>query len=156
MEIEAVVTGIEGTDAVVELDRRTGGCGRCHESGGCGGGGSLLGSFFGPRSKTFRVGNPIGAQIGERVLLRLGDREFLYTALAVYLLPAALLVTGAFAGMAVADVPGDIPALAGGLVGFAGGAVAVTFYQARARRLGRCLPVLIRRPLCSDSPCFQD
>jgi sigma-E factor negative regulatory protein RseC len=156
MEIGAVVTGIEGADAVVELDRRTGGCGRCHESGGCGGGGGLFGSSLGIRRKTFRVRNPIGAHIGERVVLRLGDRELLDTALAVYFLPVALLVAGAFAGMAIAEVPGDTPALTGGLIGLVGGAVAVTFYQARARRLGRYLPVLIRRSPGSDSPCFLD
>lgn len=153
MEVEAVVTGIQGSDAIVELGRHSGGCGRCHEPGGCGGGGgSLIGQFFGPRKAAFRVPNSIGAQVGERVLLRLGDKELLLTALTVYLLPVVLLVAGAFGGVVMVELPGDFSAFAGGLVGFAGGVLAVIFYQSRVRERGSYLPVLTRRSPCSDPP----
>ncbi|MGB0128232.1 MAG: SoxR reducing system RseC family protein [Rhodocyclaceae bacterium] len=156
METEAVVTRIEGTDVMVELANRSAGCGRCHEPGGCGGGSNLFGQLFGTRTSVFRVRNSIGAQVGERVLVRLGEREILRTALAAYFLPIVLLVAGAFGGMVLAETPNDSAAFTGGIVGFAAGVLAVTIYQSRARKSGSLQPVLTRRSPCCDPAHSQD
>jgi sigma-E factor negative regulatory protein RseC len=156
MEAEAVVTRIEGTDAMVEVGHRSTGCGRCHEPGGCGGGSNLFGQLFGTRTSIFRVRNSIGAQVGERVLVGVGDREILRTALVTYFLPIVLLVAGAFGGMALAETPNDSAAFTGGLFGFAAGVLAVTIYQWRARKSGSLQPILMRRSPCRNSTYSQD
>ena len=146
MDSAAVVTRLEGTDAVVELLRAAGGCGRCHEAGGCGGGSSVIGQMFRPSCRTFRLPNSIGAQPGDQVLVRMGEGQVLRVALAVYLLPVVLLVAGAFAALALSAHPGDGEALIGGGTGLASGIALLAAFQARERRLGRLQPILARPP----------
>lgn len=154
MEAEAIVREVAGLDAVVEMSNRTGGCGRCHEPGGCGGGSGLFGQFFGSRRRVFRVANSIDAQVGDRVLVLLSEGEVFRTALAVYFLPVLLLVVGAFAGMAINTSPGDGAAFLGGFVGFAVGVAGAFWFQTRARDLGQLKPVLARRSSCSGREGF--
>jgi sigma-E factor negative regulatory protein RseC len=145
METEAIVTRLDGPYAMVELTRPGGGCGRCQEPGGCGG--SVLGQVFGPGCRAFRLANTINARPGEKVLVRLGEGNMLRVALMVYLVPIVLLVAGAFAGMALADAPGDQAALIGAGFGLFFGIVLIALFQARSRRGGRLQPVLTRGPV---------
>jgi len=149
MESAAVVTRLEGPDAVVEVLRAGAGCGRCHEAGGCGGS-SVIGQMFRPSCRIFRLPNSIGARPGDHVLVRMGEGQVLRVALAVYLLPVVLLVAGAFAAMALSANPGDGVALVGGGSGLASGIALVMVFQARERRRGRLQPILAR-PSQSDS-----
>lgn len=145
MEAQAIVRHVDGSDAVIELAGRSGGCGRCHEPGGCGGG-SVIGQVFGPRCTIFRVPNTIDAKPGDRVVVRLVDGDMLRAALMVYLLPVALLVAGAFLGLALAENAGDGATFLGGALGFLLALVAVVRFQARERGRGRLQPVLRRGP----------
>jgi sigma-E factor negative regulatory protein RseC len=151
MESEATVIRLEGADALVELLQASGGCGRCHEAGGCGGGASAIGQMLGPRCRIFRVRNSIQALPGDRVVVRMGEKEILRVALAVYLLPVILLVAGAYAAMALSASPGDAGAMIGAIAGLAAGIASVMVFQARERRLGRLQPVLAR----SSSSAFR-
>jgi sigma-E factor negative regulatory protein RseC len=146
MESEARVVSVDGTDALVELVHPNGGCGRCHEAGGCGAGASVLGQMLGPRCATYRVSNSIQALPGERVLVRMGGQEILRVALAVYLLPVVLVVAGAYLAMAVSVAPGDGVGIIGAVTGFVVGIGAVIAFQARENRLNRLRPVLVRIP----------
>jgi len=143
MEAQAIVRQVDGPDAVIELAGRGGGCGHCHEPGGCGGS-SIIGQVFGPRCSVFRVPNTIDAKPGEQVLVRLGDRDMLRTALMVYFLPIVMLIAGAFLGLTLAEAAGDRAAILGGALGFLAALVAVVRFQARERRRGRLQPVLTR------------
>jgi sigma-E factor negative regulatory protein RseC len=143
MEAQAIVRQVEGSDAVIELASRSGGCGRCHEPGGCGGS-SVVGQVFGPRCSVFRVPNTIDAKPGEQVLVRLGDRDMLRAALMVYFLPIVMLVAGAFLGLTLAENAGDRATFLGGALGFVAALVAVVRFQARERTRGRLQPVLTR------------
>jgi len=143
MEAQAIVRQVEGSDAVIELAGRAGGCGRCHEPGGCGGS-SVIGQVFGPRCSVFRVPNTIDARPGEQVVVELGERDMLRAALMVYFLPILMLVAGAFLGLTLAEAAGDRAAFLGGALGFLAALVAVVRFQARERRRGRLQPVLTR------------
>lgn len=144
MLADARVTRLDGDYAIVELTGRSGGgCGRCHEPGGCGGS-AVIGQLFGPRRTSFRVPNVIGATPGEPVFVELGDGALLKVALMVYLLPVLLLVAGAFLGMALVPVSGDLAAAAGGAIGLALAVAAVVRFQ--SRRWQTLEPVLARSP----------
>lgn len=143
MEAQAIVRRVDGSEAVIEIARHGEGCGRCHAPGGCGGS-SVLGQVFGPRCTVFRIPNTIDAKPGEEVLIRLGEGHMLRAALLVYFLPVALLVAGAFFGLALDESMGDGAAFLGGGIGFLLALVFVVRFQARERRLGRLQPVLTR------------
>ncbi len=143
MEREAVVTRVEGALAVIEVGAAGEGCGRCSEPGGCRG--SVLTQAFGASCRTFRVPNTIQASAGDRVVVRLGERDMLRVALMVYLLPVAALVAGAFLGMTMAPDAGDRAALAGAACGLAAAVVALARFHRRERRKGALQPVLARR-----------
>ena len=154
MEREAVVTRIDGTQAVIEVGAPGGGgCGRCDEPGGCRG--SVLAQAFGPTCTSFRVPNTIQARVGDRVVVRLGERDMLRVALMVYLLPVAALVAGAFLGMTLTPGEGDGAALAGGALGLGAAVAAIAWFQRRERRRGALLPVLARRAQ-SNNPDDMD
>ena len=62
-EAQGTIVDLDGDYALVRLDE--GGCGRCHEAGGCGG--QRLEKMFCQTPPIYRVRNPGGARIGERV-----------------------------------------------------------------------------------------
>lgn len=76
----------------VETTRRSA-CGGCAGAGGCPS--SLLGRLFAPRTHRFVVDDPIGAAIGDRVLIGIPDALLVRASLAAYLLPLVTLVTAA-------------------------------------------------------------
>ncbi len=131
MQAEARVLRVDGDHAVVELTGRSG-CGRCHETGGCGGS-TVIGQMFGPRPKAFRIPNGIGAKPGDAVSVELGEGSLLRVALMAYLLPVLLLVLGAFTSMALFPAAADLAAAVGGAIGFGLAVLAVARFQARRR-----------------------
>lgn len=94
--IRAVVRTLDGGLAVVEVEH--GGCGRCHEEGGCGG--QQLTQMFCSGSKTYRVDNRIGAQVGDRVNISIAAGSVRRAANLAYGVPLFALVTGAILGTA--------------------------------------------------------
>ncbi|MDO6388261.1 MULTISPECIES: SoxR reducing system RseC family protein [unclassified Uliginosibacterium] len=109
VQAEGVVVRCEERDAVVQVQRSSG-CGRCHEPGGCGGAEAA-------RCSEYRVGNPLGAQPGQRVLIEVPEGSALRAAGLGYGLPLAGVLGGAFVGMLL--LGGDVGSALGGLVGLA-------------------------------------
>ncbi len=109
-EIRAVVRSFDGDFALVEVEQ--GGCGRCHEPGGCGG--QQLTKAFCGSPKRYRVKNLPGIQIGEQVTIGIPQGAVRFSANLVYVLPVVAIFIGALLGMRYAGDPG---AMAGGLIG---------------------------------------
>lgn len=91
--IPATVRDVEGDQALVETEPG-GGCGHCHEPGGCRSG--LIGGMFASGPRLFRVPNTIQAVRGERVSMCIPDGSVLKGAVTGYLIPVFALVMGAF------------------------------------------------------------
>lgn len=147
IEQEAIVAGIEGEHVYVELGAG-GGCGRCHETGGCQSG--ILGQLFSSKPRQFRIPNRIGAMPGDRVLLRVAEGTPLRAALLTYLLPALFLLIGAAAGTVLGH-DSDAWAALGALIGLTIGVLAgLTFHRSRMAAMAE--PVLVRH---NQTVCFS-
>lgn len=132
MEARARVVRIDGRDAVVELVERGGGCGRCHEAGGCGGG---LAGLVGGKQRRFRLRNDVGAVAGDSVRLMVDDDAGLRAVMVVYLLPVALLVGfAALANHLAGSAAGDMTSLVGAGIGLGVAALLARAYQRRNER----------------------
>ena len=81
--VRAIVREINQADALVEVEQ--GGCGRCHEPGGCGG--QQLTQMFCSTPKTYRVANEIGAGVGDRVTIAIAADSVRRTANLAYVQP---------------------------------------------------------------------
>lgn len=139
MDQEAVVARIDGDCAYVELGG-SGGCGRCHEAGGCQGG--ILAQLFRDKPRQYRIYNNIGAAPGDVVVVRVANGEPLRAAFLTYLLPVLLLLLGAAAGTVLGN-RSDATAALGALVGFAIAVLAGLIF--RRTRIGQVAePVLVR------------
>lgn len=141
MEQEAVVARVAGKHAYLEVGG--GGCGHCHETGGCQSG--ILGRLFRSEPRQFRMLNSIGAAPGDHVLVRVAEGATLRAVLLIYVLPLLSLLLGAIAGNAVGEAGnGDLATALGALCGFAFGVLsALTLRNTGIGRIEE--PVLVRR-----------
>ena len=124
-ETTGTVTSIDGAYAIVET-RRENGCGRCHETGGCGG--ANISRMMCSAPTQWRVLNPRGARVGEEVRIAVADGAVGAGALIVYVMPLGLLLAGAVLGTALFSEEG---AIAGSLAGLLGGWVVMRNQQKR-------------------------
>ena len=108
-----VVRSLHGNQAEVMVD--AGGCGRCHETGGCGG--QNLGRMFAGGPRTFRVDNSFGAAVGERVTIAIAAGSVRRAANLAYGMPLLAAIVGALLGNALF---GDAGGIGGGALAFAG------------------------------------
>ncbi len=137
--IRAVVRAVDGSLAEVEVE--SGGCGRCHEEGGCGG--QQLTQMFCSGPKTYKVDNALGASIGDRVTVAIAAGSVRRTANLAYGVPLTAVIIGAALGSSMA---GD----SGAMLGAALGLVLSLFYvrfrslDASGNVAGR--PYIISRP----------
>jgi sigma-E factor negative regulatory protein RseC len=122
--IRATVRQAENGWANVEVTQ--GGCGRCHEKGGCGG--QHLTQMFCSGPRHYQVKNDLGAQAGEEVLVAVTAGTVRRSANLVYGLPLAGLFAGAILGAQLAQ---DAGAMLGGLVGLV---LAFAFLAKKSRR----------------------
>jgi sigma-E factor negative regulatory protein RseC len=148
MEQEAIVTRVDGQEAIVELGTGAGqGCGRCQEAGGCQSG--LLNQVFRLTPRQYRLANSIEAVSGERVILQVAEGAALHAALIAYLMPAGMLIAGALIGASLTD-GADFSTALGAVLGLAS-AIFVS-YVAKTLRMGSTpSPVILRR---SNGNCF--
>lgn len=109
-EIRAIVRALDGNFALVEVEQ--GGCGRCHEKGGCGG--QHLTQALCTSPKTYRVTNPVGAAVGDAVQVGIPSGAIRFSANLAYGLPILGVFAGALIGM---EMAGDIAAIGGAGVG---------------------------------------
>lgn len=108
--IRAMVRALDGSEAVVEVE--AGGCGRCHEKGGCGG--QQLTQMFCSGAKTYRVVNSVGAQVGDRVTVAIAAGSVRRTANLAYGVPLTTTIIGAALGT---PLGGDVGAMLGAGIG---------------------------------------
>ncbi|OQA33944.1 MAG: SoxR reducing system protein RseC [Betaproteobacteria bacterium ADurb.Bin341] len=109
-QVRALVRALDDGTALVEV--QGGGCGRCHESGGCGG--HHLTQVFCGAPRTYCASNPFGAQVGDEVMVGIPARAVFVGATLAYTLPVLALLLGALTGMAFG---GDMGAMLGGGLG---------------------------------------
>ena len=109
-EIRAVVRSLDGEFAIVEVEQ--GGCGRCHEKGGCGG--QHLTQMLCTAPKTYRVANPVEAAVGDSVQVGIPAGAVRYSANLAYGVPILGVFSGALLGM---QLHGDSGAILGGVLG---------------------------------------
>lgn len=121
-ETKGTVVGVEGNTVLVKL--HSGGCGRCHEPGGCGG--QSLTQMM-SSEKRYRVPNTIAAQVGDPVLILIDSTLVRRAAWQAYGLPLLLCISGALLGQWLA---GDLAALIGAGLGLFG-----AWLKLRAHRL---------------------
>src|SRR5574343_1281672 len=101
----------------------SGGCGRCHESGGCGG--VSIAQPVCSKPKTLLVPDRVGLSLNDRVLVEVPDAMLSRGATRAYLMPLLLLFAGSLLGGALFPVltpapwqiTADIGAIAGAGVG---------------------------------------
>jgi sigma-E factor negative regulatory protein RseC len=110
IETPARITRLDGDGAWV-VSAAPSSCGAC---AGKGCGSSVFARVLHPDEPEYRVDNPIGAQVGEAVVVGLPDGALLGAAVSGYLVPLLLLLVGAALGQHLA---GELGAVAGGLVG---------------------------------------
>lgn len=122
--VRGVVRALDGDEALVEVEQ--GGCGRCHEEGGCGG--QQLTQMFCSGPKSYRAENAVGAAVGDRVTVATLAGDIRKTANLAYGLPLLATILGAVFGMSVA---GDLGGIGGAIVGVLG---AFGFIRYRARQ----------------------
>jgi sigma-E factor negative regulatory protein RseC len=115
--IQAVIRALHGTEADVEVE--AGGCGRCHEKGGCGG--QQLTQMFCGGPKTYRVDNIVGANVGDRVTVAIAAGSVRRTANLAYGVPLVAAIVGALFGT---PLGGDL----GAILGAAAGVFLALFY----------------------------
>jgi len=90
MLVEGRVMRLQGEQAIVSV-KRVGGCGRCHEVGGCGGGEEAS-------CEEYALRNQAAADVGSLVEIDLPDGGALKAATVAYLLPLACMLFGVAAG----------------------------------------------------------
>jgi sigma-E factor negative regulatory protein RseC len=110
--VRAVVRELQEDIALVEIEQ--GGCGRCHEKGGCGG--QSLTQMMCGAPKRYRVANDIGAAVGDRVTVAIAGGSVRRGANLGYVLPLTASIAGALLGMRLGDDPGAMLGGASGLL----------------------------------------
>ncbi len=127
MEQAVMVVDVRRDEALVR-GRRASACDSCAGKSSC----TTLGSWT-ERVAEMRVANPIGANIGDEVIVEVPDGEFLRAALRLYGAPMLGFFVAAFCARALAIAMGstsvELWAAVGALVGMFG----VFFWLSRSR-----------------------
>jgi sigma-E factor negative regulatory protein RseC len=146
--IQAVVRLVDAGGALVEVAQ--GGCGRCHEKGGCGG--QNLTQMFCSGPRQYRVDNAMGAAVGDHVTVAVSPGSLKKSANLAYGLPVVALIAGALCGNAVA---GDLGAMLGGAVGLVAAFAVVVRKSVRATGNPERRPHIISRSTQKLEECNQ-
>lgn len=144
LETEGVVVKLGADGAYVETTRASS-CGTCSSQQSCGT--SSLSQLLGGNTKPFKVLNPIGAAVGEHVVIGLEESALLRSSLLSYALPLLLLMAGALLGnqIAPASVAKDLYSVGGSGLGLAVGFAALKWATTKAGGHKLFQPVILRR-----------
>lgn len=155
LEAEGVVVKLAADGAYVETARASS-CGSCSSQQSCGT--TSLSRLLGGRPLSFRVQNPIGAVVGERVVIGLEESALLRSTLLSYVLPLALLMAGALLGSQVAPAGAakDLYSVAGAGIGLVLGFAALKWVAERAGGHGQYQPVILRRVFSCNIVKFSE
>lgn len=111
IDVPGTIFAIDGDYAIVRVQES--GCGRCHETGGCGG--TNIATLFCHARRSFRVLNPGNSAIGDSVNIVIDEGAVRRSAALAYGLPMLLLFIGALGGSALAGETGAIVGSVSGL-----------------------------------------
>lgn len=144
IEAQARVVRVDGAVAYVEAQNASS-CGGCGSDKSCGV--SLLGQMFGGPPREFRALNPVGAQVGDSVVIGLQEHALLKSSLMVYLLPLMLLFMGAIAGLGFAPLAAlqEHYSIIGGGIGLVLGFAWVRLHALRLGAGTGFQPVILRK-----------
>lgn len=92
IEEYAIVTGLTGNQAVLEVERRTA-CSLCGQKRGCGN--ATWGKLLGHKSHAFNAENPINANVGDSVVVGIDEHAMLNTVFFLYIVPLLVMLIGA-------------------------------------------------------------
>ncbi|QGU31653.1 SoxR reducing system RseC family protein [Thermochromatium tepidum] len=138
IEEQGRVIALIGDQARITSERRSA-CGHCGANLVCGT--SLLDQFLAHRPVELLVRNPIGARIGDKVVVGFAEQELLRLAVAAYLAPILALIIGAMLGGTFHEVA----SLLGALVGLALAFWWLRVYSRKLARRPERQPVILRR-----------
>lgn len=110
--VRAVVRAVNGNQAVVEVEH--GGCGRCHEKGGCGG--QHLTQMLCSGPKVYRVDSFADVSVGDHVTVAVAADSVRRTANLAYGVPLVATLIGAAVGT---QIDGELSAILGAGAGLA-------------------------------------
>lgn len=96
--VRGTVRALEDGKALVEIEQ--GGCGRCHEEGGCGG--QQLTQMFCSGPRTYEAENKIGASVGDKVVVATPLGSVRKTANLAYGVPLLGMICGRPSGPGLA------------------------------------------------------
>lgn len=144
LETEGVVVKLVTDGAFVETVRASS-CGTCSSRQGCGT--SSLSLLIGTKTRPFQVRNPIGALVGDRVVIGLEESALLKSSLLSYALPLTSLMAGALLGsqMAPVDAAKDLYSVVGSGVGLVLGFAALKWVSTWTSGQRQFQPVILRR-----------
>lgn len=143
IEENAHVVAVEGDSAWVETERRSS-CGSCAAKG-CGTG--ALSKVLGARKQRMKVRNPVGARVGDSVVLGIEERALLLGSLMVYILPLIAMLGGGLLGEVLAPQWGleaEGPSLLFGALGLVGGFLWLRAYNRRCADDPKFTAVILR------------
>ena len=135
IEERARVTEAGDGYAWVEIQRQSA-CGNCHANDGCGTA-TLAKAWSGRQMRTRAISN-LPLQSGDEVIVGLADGVLLRGALLAYILPLALMLTGALLGETAFAGAGEEPVILLGALGLGLGFLAV---RVSSRRWRACFRV---------------
>ena len=139
----ATVLRVQGAVVWVSC-RAQAGCQRCAEGRGCGGG--IFSRLLGDRLREIKtVSDRTDLQIGDQVVIGLGDSALLKAALIMYLMPLILMFVSAVVFSIASAGHGDLPALLGAVVGLATGLWLARSYGRRHNRDALFHPRVLER-----------
>lgn len=124
---QGVVVRIDAAGAWVKTVRSEA-CDSCSSKGACH-------TMGGGKEMEVAVLNPIGARVGDRVVITLGTSSFLKATFLVYMFPVLLLLIGAAVGEWISRSAGFGSPLPSALLGFGSLAAGLLIMRILARRL---------------------
>ncbi|MCK7582922.1 MAG: SoxR reducing system RseC family protein [Chromatiales bacterium] len=136
------IIALIGDQARITAERRSA-CGQCSVNNACGT--SLLERFFGRRPVELLARNPIGAQVGEEVIVGLSEQGLLRTAAAAYLAPILGLIIGAAVGDQIGGNSPEVASVLGALGGLALAFWWLRGYSVTLSQRPERQPVILRR-----------
>lgn len=144
VEEQGIVVALDGARAWIET-RRKSVCGGCSANKGCGTG--VMARYFDGRVAKVQALNPRAAAVGDTVTVGLHEGALLAVSTLMYLLPLALLLTGALAAEFLAQrigVSGEPLTIAGGIAGLLSGFMLARLGSRRIEHDARFQPVIVR------------
>ena len=148
IEMQARIVATEPGAALVE-PMSGASCSSCASSsgepsaGGCGA--DKIGQLFTLKAKQYRVIDPIGARVGDEVIIGIADGAVLRGSAAVYALPLLLVFIGATLAAYIAPPQNqDLASIAGAASGFMIGAFWLFRFSRKAGNDPQYQPVVLR------------